>query len=172
MKRHFPGLHTEASWRWSSGRCVPGSGRSPTIVGTRNPSSFSARELSSKARSRFTQKPRTTLTAPRGRLNRNWFLRLRLRPRLAGQDEVQDEKHCSVFTGVPRTTRKSFAGRTFVNLEGFAPSTEWEFISKSSRRVVAGGSTASRRLASACNARGSIAISVPTAGGKRKIGPR
>jgi hypothetical protein len=64
---------------------------------------------------------------------------LRLRHRLLGRDEV-DEKALLGLTGVLRTTRKTFAGRPFVNLEGFAPSTEWEFISKDAREdVVAGG---------------------------------
>jgi hypothetical protein len=56
------------------------------------------------------------------------------------RDEV-DEKALLGLTGVLRTTRKTFAGRAFVNLEGFAPSTEWEFVSKDAREgVVAGGS--------------------------------
>ena len=47
---------------------------------------------------------------------------------------------CSNLTGILRTTRKSFAGRTFLNLEAFAPASEWEFISKDAREgVVAGG---------------------------------
>ena len=51
-----------------------------------------------------------------------------------------DEKALLGLTGVVRTTRKTFAGRAFVNLEGFAPASEWEFISKDAREgVVAGG---------------------------------
>ena len=59
---------------------------------------------------------------------------------LLGRDEV-DEKALLGLTGILRTTRKSFAGRMFLNLEAFAPSSEWEFISKDAREgVVAGGS--------------------------------
>jgi hypothetical protein len=59
---------------------------------------------------------------------------------LLGRDEV-DEKSLLGLTGILRTTRKSFAGRTFLNLKAFAPSSEWEFISKDAREgVVAGGS--------------------------------
>jgi hypothetical protein len=44
------------------------------------------------------------------------------------------------LTGVLRTGRKSLAGRLFLNLDAFAPSAEWEFISKDAREgVLAGG---------------------------------
>src|SRR6201985_3617922 len=71
----------------------------------------------------------------------NWFLRdFGYDTDLLGRDEVE-EKALLGLTGVLRTTRKTFAGRVFVNLEGFAPSSEWEFISKDAREgVVAGGS--------------------------------
>ena len=71
----------------------------------------------------------------------NWFLRdFGYDPDLLGRDEVAEESLLGL-SGVVRTTRKSFAGRTFLNLEAFAPSTEWEFISKDAREgVVAGGS--------------------------------
>ena len=52
-----------------------------------------------------------------------------------------DEKALLGLTGILRTTRKSFAGRMFLNLEAFAPSSEWEFISKDAREgVLPGGS--------------------------------
>ena len=70
----------------------------------------------------------------------NWFLRdFGYDTDLLGRDEV-DEKALLGLTGVVRTTRKTFAGRAFVNFEGFAPAAEWEFISKDAREgVVAGG---------------------------------
>ena len=73
----------------------------------------------------------------------NWFLRdFGYDPDLLGRDEV-DEKALLGLVGILRTTRKSFAGRTFLNLEAFAPSSEWEFISKDAREgVVPGGSNA------------------------------
>ena len=61
-------------------------------------------------------------------------------PDLLGRDEV-DEKALLGLTGVLRTTRKALAGRNFLNFDSFAPSTEWEFISKDAREgVIAGGS--------------------------------
>ena len=70
----------------------------------------------------------------------NWFLRdFGYDPDLLGRDEV-DEKSLLGLTGILRTTRKTLAGRTFLNLEAFAPSSEWEFISKDAREgVIAGG---------------------------------
>jgi hypothetical protein len=71
----------------------------------------------------------------------NWFLRdFGYDTDLLGKDEV-DEKALLGLTGVLRTNRKSFAGRIFLNLDAFAPATEWESISKDARDgIVAGGS--------------------------------
>ena len=71
----------------------------------------------------------------------NWFLRdFGYDTDLLGRDEV-DEKALLGLMGVLRTTRKSFAGRMFLNLEAFAPSSEWEFMSKDAREgVLPGGS--------------------------------
>jgi hypothetical protein len=71
----------------------------------------------------------------------NWFLRdFGYDPDLLGRDEV-DEKALLGLTGILRTTCKTVAKRTFLNLEAFARSTEWEFISKDARDgVIAGGS--------------------------------
>jgi len=44
-----------------------------------------------------------------------------------------DEKALLGLIGVLRTTRKVFAGRTCLDLAGFAPSSEWELISKDAR---------------------------------------
>jgi hypothetical protein len=69
----------------------------------------------------------------------NWFLRdFGYDPDLLGRDEV-DEKSLLGLTGILRTTRKTLAGRVFLNLEAFAPSSEWD-ISKDAREgVIAGG---------------------------------
>jgi len=71
----------------------------------------------------------------------NWFLRDFGYDRyLLGRDVV-DEKALIGLIGVLRTTRKVFAGRTYLDLAGFAPSSEWELISKDVREgVIAGGS--------------------------------
>ena len=51
------------------------------------------------------------------------------------------KRPCSVSRAFCAPPARSFAGRTFLNLEAFAPSSEWEFISKDAREgVVAGGS--------------------------------
>ncbi len=143
MKRHFPGLHSEpnsvgdslegiflvrverAYYRWQP--------QKPFFVlcfAILEPKEFASQKIS--GRLYCTQKSLWKL---------NWFLRdFGYDTDLLGRDEV-DEKALLGLTGVVRTTRKTFAGRSFVNLEGFAPSTEWEFISKDAREgVVAGGS--------------------------------
>jgi hypothetical protein len=70
----------------------------------------------------------------------NWFLRDFGYDRdLLGRDEV-DEKALLGLIGVLRTTKKVFAGRTYLDLAGFAPSTEWDLISNDARDgVVTGG---------------------------------
>jgi hypothetical protein len=56
----------------------------------------------------------------------NWFLRdFRYDTDLLGRDEV-DERSLLGLTGVVRTSRTTLAGRSFLNLEGFAPAGEWE----------------------------------------------
>ena len=54
----------------------------------------------------------------------NWFLRdFGYDPDLLGRDEV-DEKALLGLVGILRATRKTLAGRMFLNLEAFAPSAE------------------------------------------------
>jgi hypothetical protein len=59
----------------------------------------------------------------------NWFLRdFGYDTDLLGRDEV-DEKALLGLKGVIRTSRKTLAGRSFLNLDGFGPVTEWESLS-------------------------------------------
>ena len=59
----------------------------------------------------------------------NWFLRdFGYDTDLLGRDEI-DEKALLGLTGVIRTSRKALAGRSFQNLDGFAPTAEWESLS-------------------------------------------
>ena len=53
------------------------------------------------------------------------------------------------IVGIPRsqrTTKKVFAGRTYIDLAGFAPSSEWEFISKDARDSVVTGDSGDVQL--------------------------
>ena len=144
MKRHFPGLHAEAvAQRRLPGRHLPRSRRprfyrwhpqkpffilSFTVL---EPKDVASRKIS--GRLYCTEKSLWKL---------NWFLRdFGYDTDLLGRDEV-DEKALLGLTGVLRTTRKSFAGRPFLNLDAFAPATEWESISKDARDGIVG-----RRLA-------------------------
>ena len=143
MKRHFPGLHVEpaqaneflegiflvrvdrAYYRWHPQK--PFFILSFTVL---EPQDFAFRKIA--GRLYCTQKSLWKL---------NWFLRdFGYDPDLLGRDEV-DEKALLGLTGVLRTNRKSFAGRIFLNLDAFAPATEWGSISKDARDgIVAGGS--------------------------------
>jgi len=59
----------------------------------------------------------------------NWFLRdFGYDTDLLGRDEV-DEKVLLGLRGVIRTSRRSLAGRSFLNLDGFAPAAQWEELS-------------------------------------------
>jgi hypothetical protein len=143
MNRHFPGLHSEptnvgdspegvflvrvdrAYYRWHP--------QKPFFVlcfAILEPKDLASKKIS--GRLYCTQKSLWKL---------NWFLRdFGYDPDLLGRDEV-DEKALVGLTGILRTTCKTVAQRTFLNLEAFAPSTEWEFISKDARDgVIAGGS--------------------------------
>jgi hypothetical protein len=143
MKRHFPGLHSEpnrvddslegiflvrvdrAYYRWHP--------QNPFFVlcfAILEPKELASRKIS--GRLYCTQKSLWKL---------NWFLRdFGYDPDLLGRDEV-DEKALLGLTGVLRTDRKSLVGRLFLNLDAFAPSAEWEFVSTDAcEGVSAGGS--------------------------------
>ena len=58
-----------------------------------------------------------------------WFLRdFGYDPDLLGRDEV-DEKALVGLRGIVRISRTTLNGRSFLNLGGFAPASEWEELS-------------------------------------------
>ena len=58
-----------------------------------------------------------------------WFLRdFGYDPDLMGQDEI-DEKKLLGLRGIVRISRTTLNGRSFLNLGGFAPASEWEELS-------------------------------------------
>jgi hypothetical protein len=62
----------------------------------------------------------------------NWFLRdFGYDTDLLGRDEV-DERSLLGLTGVVRTSRTILRGRSFLNLEAFAPAGEWDEMSPGS----------------------------------------
>jgi len=61
-----------------------------------------------------------------------WFLRdFGYDPDLLGRDEV-DEKALLGLRGIVRISRTTLNGRSFLNLGGFAPASEWEELSPTS----------------------------------------
>ena len=68
---------------------------------------------------------------PRALWKLRWFLRdFGYDPDLMGRDEV-DEKALMGLRGIVRISRTTLNGRSFLNLGGFAPASEWEELSVS-----------------------------------------
>jgi len=131
MKRHIPGLNTESknaedfleglflvrvdhvNYRWHPQK--PCFLLRFVVLG---PEEFSSRHISGRL-----------YCTPKALWRLNWFLRdFGYDTDLLGRDEV-DEKALVGLKGVVRTSRKTLAGRSFLNLDGFAPSAEWESLS-------------------------------------------
>jgi hypothetical protein len=137
MKRHIPGLHSRehdrenlleglflvrvdaALYRWHPQKPF----LSVRFV-VLEPVPFAARPLSGRLYS-----------TERALWKLNWFLRdFGYDPDLLNQDQV-DEKALLQLRGVVRTSHVTLNGRSFQNLEAFAPAAEWQDIS----REAAGG---------------------------------
>jgi hypothetical protein len=64
-----------------------------------------------------------------------WFLRdFAYDPDLLGRDEV-DEKALVGLRGIVRISRTTLNGRSFLNLGGFTPASEWEELSTSAANI-------------------------------------
>jgi hypothetical protein len=131
MKRHIPGLNTESkdredyleglflvrvdhvNYRWHP--------QKPCYLlrfAVLEPEEFRSRHISGRL-----------YCTPKALWRLNWFLRdFGYDTELLGRDEV-DERALVGLRGVIRTSRKTLAGRNFQNLDGFAPSIEWESLS-------------------------------------------
>jgi hypothetical protein len=127
MKRHIPGLHNEAknadnlleglflvrvdraNYRWH-----PQKPFFSIRFAILEPKEFSSRSIEGRV-----------YCTPKALWRLNWFLRdFAYDADLFGRDEV-DEKELLGLRGVIRTSRKTLAGRSFLNLDGFAPAAEW-----------------------------------------------
>jgi hypothetical protein len=131
MKRHVPGLHSRQQQgdgpleglflvrvEWASYRWHP----QKPFLGVRfivlEPSSFERRSFSGRL-----------YCTERALWKLNWFLRdFGYDQTLLVEDQV-DDKALVNLRGVVRASRVTLAGRTFQNLEAFAPATEWEELS-------------------------------------------
>ena len=131
MKRHIPGLHSRqqdrenlleglflvrvdsASYRWHPQK--PFLSLRFVVL---EPEAFAERLFS--GRLYFTERALWKL---------NWFLRdFNYDSDLLNQDQI-DEKALLKLSGVVRTSYVTLNGRSFQNLEAFAPATEWEELS-------------------------------------------
>jgi hypothetical protein len=131
MKRHIPGLHSRqqdhesaleglflvrvdaASYRWHPQKPF----LSVRFV-VLEPEAFAARPLSGRL-----------YCTERALWKLNWFLRdFGYDPDLLGRDQV-DDRALLGLRGIVRTSRVTLNGRSFQNLEAFAPAGEWEEVS-------------------------------------------
>jgi len=128
MKRQFPGLHAEAR----NGDCL--------LEGTflvrvdrafyrqdAQKPFFALRFVILEPKEHLAQTISGRLyCTPRALWKLNWFLRdFGYDTDLLGRDEV-DERSLLGLIGVIRTSRTTLQGRSFLNLEGFAPQAEWD----------------------------------------------
>ena len=134
MKRQIPGLHSgqqatarhleglflvrvdTASYRWHP--------QKPFLIlrfVILEPESFATHSFSGRL-----------YCSPRALWKLNWFLRdFAYDTELLGKDQV-DEKALLNLRGVVRTSLVTFNGRSYQNLEAFAPAGEWEVLLTSS----------------------------------------
>ncbi len=131
MKRHIPGLHREAQngddtlegiflvrverafYRWH-----PQKPFFALRFGILEPKQHTGQTISGRL-----------YCTPKALWKLSWFLRdFGYDPDLLGREEV-DEKALLGLRGVVRTSRTTLNGRSFVNLDGFAPAGEWEELS-------------------------------------------
>ena len=131
MKRHIPGLHSRqqdpenaleglflvcvdaASYRWH-----PQKSFLSVRFAVLEPEPFTARSLSGRL-----------YCTERALWKLNWFLRdFGYDPDLLNRDQV-DERALLGLRGVIRTSHVTLNGRSFQNLEAFAPAADWEVVS-------------------------------------------
>jgi hypothetical protein len=131
MKRHIPGLNTESknagdfleglflvrvdhvNYRWHPQKpCYA------LRFAVLEPEEFRSRQISGRL-----------YCTPKALWRLNWFLRdFEHDADLLGRDDV-DERALVGLKGVVRTSRRTLAGRSFLNLDGFAASADWEDLS-------------------------------------------
>lgn len=131
MRRHIPGLHLRAQdvekrleglflvqVEWASYRWHPQKPFVTLRFVILEPKAFAAHSFT--GRLYCTEKALWKL---------NWFLRdFGYDIELLGRDQV-DEKALRNLRGVVRTSCTTLNGRSFVNLDAFAPAAEWEELS-------------------------------------------
>ena len=131
MKRHIPGLHSRQQDHESAleglflvrvdAACYRGHPQKPFLsvrFVVLEPVPFATRPLSGRL-----------YCTERALWKLNWFLRdFGYDPDLLNRDQV-DEKTLLQLRGVVRTSHVILNGRSFQNLEAFAPAAEWQDIS-------------------------------------------
>ena len=131
MKRHIPGLHSRQKdgdrpleglflvrVEWASYRWHPQKSFLLVRFVVLEPQAFERQSFSGRL-----------YATERGLWKLNWFLRdFGYDSDLLNEDQI-DEKALLKLRGVVRTSHVTLNGRSFQNLEAFAPVTEWEELS-------------------------------------------
>ena len=131
MKRHIPGLHQQAQSNDDNleGLLLVRVERAFYRWHAQKP--FFALRLAVLEPKEFAGKPISgrLYCTPKALWKLNWFLRdFGYDTDLLGRDEA-DDKALLGLRGVVRVSRTILNGRSFLNLEGFAPAGDWEELS-------------------------------------------
>jgi len=136
MKRQFPGLHFESGNGDSllEGMFLVRVERAFHRWHAQKPF-FALRFQVLEPREHFAQTISGRLyCTPKALWKLSWFLRdFGYDPDLLGRDEVE-ERSLLGLTGVVRTSRIALRGRSFLNLEAFAPAGQWEDLATTGQR--------------------------------------
>ena len=139
MRRRIQGLHEADRCAADQVRdgLLPGSGReSPVIAGKLEKPFYSAPLLAilEPKRTRGHIIAGRLYCTPRALWKLNWFLRdFGYDTELLGQDEI-DDKHLVGLRGVVKISHVVVNGTSLLNLDGFAPASQWEELSRAIAR--------------------------------------
>ena len=131
MKRHIPGLHREAQNRDDIPEGIFLVEIERVFYGYHPQKSFFALRLAIVEPEELAGRTLSgrLYCTPKALWKLNWFLQdFGYDAELLGQDVV-DEKALLGRRGVVRVSRANVNGRSYLNLDGFAPAEEWEELS-------------------------------------------
>jgi hypothetical protein len=126
MRRQIPGLHVQPNpEELLEGLFLVKIGRAGNSHPQKSFLSITFAVIEPRSLSRRTISGRIYCT-PRALWKLNWFLRdFGYDTDLLGRDEI-DERALTGLVGIVRTSRRALGPRFFLNLEAFAPSSDWE----------------------------------------------
>ena len=139
MRRQIPGLHVQPNpEELLEGLFLVKIGRAGYNSHPQKPFlSITFAVIEPRSLSRRTISGRIYCT-PRALWKLNWFLRdFGYDTDLLGRDEI-DERALTGLIGIVRTSRRALGPRFFLNLEAFAPSSDWESVAGEGKQECGG----------------------------------